>query len=314
MKWLEISVQADGEAAEAVCELFNRYGQGGAVVEESLPEDEVDLLSPHPLVQVKTFLPLQDGVEAQRQRLEEALWHLSQLYPIPPPQIQELAAEDWAEAWKRYHQIQRVGERMVIVPTWQEYSPHGREIVLWLDPGMAFGTGSHPTTRMCLVALEKVVRPGARVMDVGTGSGILAIAAARLGASEVLALDTDPLAVRIARENVDLNEAGGVITVNEGSPESWNLRPEAWDVIVINILADPIIKLARPLALCLAPQGTFIAGGILAPHEAAVTSTLEAVELCRVDRLQEKDWITLIGVKIRRAPDLCAASSSPPGG
>ena len=296
LKWLEISVQTDGEASEAVCELFNRYGQGGAVV-EVLPEDQSD---PHPLqrlVQVKAFLPLEDNFEEQRQRLEEGLWHLGQLYPIPPPQVRELADEDWAEAWKRHHSLQRVGERTVIVPTWQEYSPREEEIVLRLDPGMAFGTGTHPTTRMCLVALEKAVAPGARVLDVGTGSGILAIAAAKLGASEVLALDIDSVAVHVAQENAHLNEVEGIVTVRAGPPETWNLKPEAWDIIVINILARPIMQLAEPLAPCLAPNGTFIASGILDLHEAAVAATLEAVGLRLMDRMQEKDWITLIGMK-----------------
>lgn len=298
MKWLEISVQADGEAAEAVCELFNRYGQGGAVIEEMLaPDDEASTYLPQPLVQVKTFLPLKDDFETQRQRLEEGLWHLGQLYPIPPPQVRELADEDWAEAWRRCHGLQRVGERTVIVPTWQEYSPREGEIVLRLDPGMAFGTGSHPTTRMCLVALERVVASGARVLDVGTGSGILAIAAAKLGASEVLALDIDPVAVRVARENVHLNEVGSIVTVRQGSPETWNLKPKAWDLIVINILAQAIMDLAESLAPCLAPHGTLVASGILDLHEAAVAARLEAVGLRLIDRLQEKDWVTLVGMR-----------------
>jgi ribosomal protein L11 methyltransferase len=297
MKWLEISVQADGEAAEAVCELFNRYGQGGAVVEELLSEDPADPHPPQPLVRVKTFLPLERGFEEQRQRLEEALWHLGQLYPIPPSQARELADEDWAEAWKRHHGLQRVGERTVIVPTWQEVSPREGEIILQLDPGMAFGTGTHPTTRMCLVALEKGVSPGARVLDVGTGSAVLAIAAAKLGARAVLAVDIDPVAIRVARQNVHLNTVGSIVTVREGSPGTCNLEPEAWDVIVINILAEPIMKLAEPLAPCLASQGTFIASGILDVHESAVAAKLEAVGLCLMDRLQEKDWVTLVGIK-----------------
>ncbi|MFQ6057926.1 MAG: 50S ribosomal protein L11 methyltransferase [Anaerolineae bacterium] len=298
MKWLEISVQADGEAAEAVCEVFNRYGQGGAVIEEVLaPNDEASTYLSPPLVRVKAFLPLDDAHEEGRQRLEEALWHLGQLYPIPPPQIRELAEEDWAEAWKRGYGVQRIGRRIVAVPSWQAYTPHAEDIVLRLDPGLAFGTGLHPTTRMCLVALEARLEPGARVLDVGTGSGILAIAAAKLSASQVLALDIDPLAVRIARENVRLNGVKDIVTVREGSLETGNLDLGTWDLILINILAETIIDLAGDLSTLLKPGGLLIAGGIIAEHEPAVVAGLRQANVTVVERLQDGDWVSLIGVR-----------------
>ncbi len=197
MQWIEVSVQADGEAAEALVEVFDRLGEGGAVVETLLHSDE----SPHagePVVNVKTYLPA-NGTSPQRQRqIEEALWHLSQLYPVPPPQFRELAEEDWADAWKKGYSVQHIGQRIVVVPSWEPHVARDDEIVLQLDPGMAFGTGLHPTTRMCLQALEAWVQAGDHVLDVGTGSGILAIAAARLGAERVTGIDLDPVAAQVA--------------------------------------------------------------------------------------------------------------------
>ena len=172
-------------------------------------EYELAAAPPPSTVIVKTYLPL-DGTagEAQR-RLEEGLWHLGQIYPIPDPVIRELAEEDWAEAWKQQYHLLRVGRRIVIVPAWEAYAPAPGEVVIRLEPGMAFGTGLHPTTRLCLEALEAHLAPGCTVLDVGTGSGVLAIAAAKLGARSVLALDADPVAVSVARENVALNGVAG---------------------------------------------------------------------------------------------------------
>ena len=211
--WLEASVQVDGEAAEAVTEVFNRYGRGGAVLSTDFDDDSGDAA----VVTVKTYLSLDEEGRKTRRRIEEALWHLSQIYPLPPPQFRELTENDWANAWKKHYHVLRVGQRIVIKPRWQEYEPRPDDIVIELDPGMAFGTGLHPTTRMCLQALEEHLEPGARVLDLGTGSGILAIAAAKLGAGSVLALDNDPLAVKAVRANVQSNGVQDLVTVELGS-------------------------------------------------------------------------------------------------
>jgi ribosomal protein L11 methyltransferase len=178
--WLEISVCVDGEAAEAVSELFNRYGRGGAVVEHRLADglgahDDVDEM------RVKTYIPVEDL--ALKYQIEQALWHLGQLYPIPDPEYAVLGEADWAEAWKAHYGVLHVGRHTVVVPAWQSYDPAPDEVVIVLDPGMAFGTGTHPTTRLCLAALEEVPVPGMHVLDLGTGSGILSIATAKRGGS-----------------------------------------------------------------------------------------------------------------------------------
>jgi len=282
LNWLEISLRVDEESAEAISELFNQYGEGGAVV-EAWPDE--------PLVTVKTFVPAQDE---RLKPLYEALWHLGQIRPLPEPQVRELKEEEWAEAWKTHYEPQHIGRCLVVCPSWQGYLPSDGEVVITLDPGMAFGTGLHPTTRMCLEALEEHLSRGARVLDVGTGSGILAIAAAKLGASAVLALDTDPLAVKIARENVLANGVGRTVEVKEGSLEM--AKGALFDLIVVNILARTIADLIeKGLLDHLKPEGLLIAAGIMASEEEEARKTLRERGLKELSPLQKGDWVTLIG-------------------
>lgn len=282
MNWLEISLQVDEESAEAISELFNQYGEGGAVV-EARPDD--------PLVTVKTFVPPQDE---RLQPLYEALWHLGQIRPLPEPQVREIKEEEWAEAWKAYYEPQHIGRRLVVSPSWQRYLPSDEEMVITLDPGMAFGTGLHPTTRMCLEALEEHLSCGARVLDLGTGSGILAIAAAKLGAKRVLALDIDPLAVKIAKENVLANGVGKTVEVKEGSLEM--ARGSLFDLIVVNILTRTIAELIeKGLLDHLKPEGLLIAAGIMASEEEEVREAFRKRGLKGLSLLQKGDWVTLIG-------------------
>lgn len=310
MDWLEISVTTDGEAAEAVVELFNRYGHGQAVVELPLDQFEYELepdLQPDTVI-VKTYLPAGGPASQAQRRIEEGLWHLGQIYPLPDPVIQVLEEKDWAEAWKRQYQIQRVGRRTVIVPAWEEYAPAPGEIVLRLEPGMAFGTGLHPTTRLCLRALEDHCPPGGILLDVGTGSGVLAIAAAKLGARSVLALDADQSAASVARENVSMNGVGGQVTVQHGTLPGGDAVPihfvangnlellesGQFDLILVNILAHVIIDLAPALVARLTLGGAVIAAGLIDTQEHLVTESLEAAGLRVVERAQEKDWVSLV--------------------
>jgi ribosomal protein L11 methyltransferase len=221
MSWLELSVEVDPEAVESVSELLAQYGyNGGVVVDQPIipgedgPEYTFDTGRP---VMLRTYLPLNDRAEDTRARLEQALWHFGRMRPIGPLQSRTLQEEDWANAWKRYYTIQQIGERTVIVPSWLEHEPQPGEIIIRLDPGMAFGTGLHPTTRLCLALLEGQIIPGQSVLDLGSGSGILAIAAALLGASQVLALDTDPIAVEASAANAERNGVADRVISAEGS-------------------------------------------------------------------------------------------------
>lgn len=311
MSWIEVSVQADGEAAEAVAELFNRYGRGGAVVEipVDLFDDEAEVVPLPSQVVVKAYLAADDAGLTLRRKIEEGLWHLSRLYPLAEPAIRELAEDDWAEAWKSHYHILRAGRQLVIVPAWEAYEPAPGEVAIRLEPGMAFGTGLHPTTRLCLGAIEAYLPAGGSVLDMGTGSGVLAIAAARLGARSVLALDADPVAVRVAQENVALNGVTDRCLVRHGSLPGGgevplHFRPDGqlhllaegqFDLVAANILAPVIIDMAAALAERLVPGGHLIAAGLIDTQEAAVTGALQAHGLAIVGRSQEKDWVCLVG-------------------
>lgn len=293
-RWLEISVQADGEAGEAVAEIFNRYGEGGAVIETLW--NGTTATSEAPIVRVKTYLPVDTSGDRRRRAIEEALWHLSRIHPVPEPEFRELGPEDWAEAWKKGYRVQHLGRRLVIVPAWETYTPQPDEVVLHMEPGMAFGTGLHPTTRLCLCALEDHLRPGDRVLDVGTGSGILAIAAAKLGARHVLALDIDPTAVDVARSNVARNGVAQHVEVHVGTVESLWTRIETVQLIVINILADTVMELAPRLAQKLAPRGSLISSGMLREQAGAVEAVMRNAGLAVMERRVEGDWVALVAV------------------
>ncbi len=221
MHWLELSVTVDPEAVESVAELLAHYGYNSGVVVEPAwtpgTEGPEFRYEPEQPVTLRTYLPLDAQTEETRQRIEQALWHLGHLRPISQLQTRTLAEQDWANAWKEHYHVQRIGKRIVIVPSWLAYTAQPDDVLIHLDPGMAFGTGLHVTTRLCLRLLEHYVQPGIQMLDLGTGSGILAITAAKLGAASVLALDNDPIAVSIARDNVARNLVHPIIRVEQGS-------------------------------------------------------------------------------------------------
>ncbi len=285
MDWLEVSVETTGEGAEAVAEVLSRFAPRGVALEAG-PEGFGT-----GLVTVRAYLPADEQLPQTRRRVEEALWHLGQILPLPPPTFRVVAETDWAEAWKQHLTVLHVGRRLVIRPSWLPYIPAGEEVVVELDPGMAFGTGTHPTTQMCLLALEDWVRPGARVLDLGTGSGILAIAAAKLGAKRVLALDTDPQAVSVARENVYRNGVADRVRVARGSLAQAIGR---FDVVVVNILARVLVEMAEQgLARRLAPTGRLMVAGLLAAQEEEVREAFQRHGLVVVGRRQMEDWVAL---------------------
>ncbi len=320
MTLLEISVRTDGEAAEALSELFNRFGYGGAVIEEvahAVPRNVV----------VKTYLAYDEQLDAKRRAIEEGVWHLAQIYPMPDPQFHELHEEDWANAWKQHHPVQHIGERIVLQPTWLDYEPLPHELVIHLDPGMAFGTGQHPSTRLSLLAIEKYLRDGMRVLDVGTGSGILAILAAKLGAREVFACDIDPASVEAARENAQINQVADKVNLYVGSLDSWHpstsLHPvparsagrgeaaphRTWtglalgtfDLIVINILAPVIVALLPLARTLLRDNGRIILAGLIDAQADDVSAKMREVGLEVAEREPEGDWVMLVGQVVGHA-------------
>ncbi len=263
--WLEIAVEVAGIDAETAADVFRQACPGGVAIEPAFrpdPSGDGYLLDGDGPALVKGYLPAGPDAARVRRSLRLALGFAPLIQPPRWRRARRLREEDWRDSWKRYFGVQRLGRALVVKPTWARYTLRAGETVIEIDPGMAFGTGQHPTTAMCLRALEEMVPTAARVLDLGTGSGILAIAAARLGAARVLALDIDPLAVRAARENAAANGVATGIDVREGTLDG-DSRPPDFDLIVANISGLAIERLAGALAGALRPNGALIASGFL---------------------------------------------------
>ena len=282
MTWHEISITVPFEYVEPISYLFDRYGHGMSM--EVLGANEVLL---------RTYLP-----STYRQRLahiEVGVNLASILQPLGELKVHPLDDDqDWQNAWKSHFNLLKLGRHLVIKPSWIDYQPEPEDRVIDLDPGLAFGTGYHPTTYTCLEVLERLVHPGAAVLDLGTGSGILTIAAIKLGAGEVLALDTDPVAVKAARENFQLSELGEKVTVAQGSLPHRLAGEGHYDLALANISARAIKERAESLLPVLGPAGKLIASGIIEEHRPMAEEALLEAGFVIDEVCQREDWVTLI--------------------
>jgi ribosomal protein L11 methyltransferase len=294
--FIEIAVtNINGEAAEAVSELFNRYGHGGAVMETYPPHFDK--------VTVRTVIPSED--ELRLREIEALLTLIGQALPsgLPAPQFQAVGKSDWASSWKEHFHVVRVGQRFVIKPSWREYTPTDDDIIIEIDPGLAFGSGLHPTTQLCLKIFEQMPLEGQSLFDVGSGSGILSLAALKLGAGPVRAVDVDEVAVRVAQENFERNGyplsspppttvEGSFVETAVGSAADTGGRP--WQIVVANILAHILVELMSDLATAVAPGGQLILSGMIAEQEAEVTAAAMAQNLHVIGRHTQEDWVALV--------------------
>ena len=299
--WLEIAVQVAGIDAEAVADTFRPHCPGGVAIElATRPQGDEDVVDGDAPVLVKGYLP--PGADSAR--IRRSLRLALRFAPLESPprwrRARRLREERWRDSWKRYFKPQRIGERLLVKPSWAKCEVKAGDAVIEIDPGMAFGTGQHPTTAMCLRALENRLRPGEAVLDLGAGTGILAIAAARLGAGRVLALDIDPLAVKAALENAAANGVQSEVEVREGTlPEG--VRGQRFDLIVANISGLTIERLAPNLAGALRQSGTLIVSGFLEDTVEALSRVLAAAGLM-VDQVEaEGVWRAITATGAGRA-------------
>jgi ribosomal protein L11 methyltransferase len=311
MKWTEISIHTTQEAVEAISNILHEAGAGGVVIED--PFDlikerdtsfgEIYQLNPDDYpeegVIVKAYLPVNSFLGETVNEIKQAINNLM-LYDIDLGKnsitISEVNEEEWATAWKKYYNPVKISEKFTIVPTWETYEPvSSDELIIELDPGMAFGTGTHPTTVMCIQALEKCVKPNDTVIDVGTGSGILSIAAAMLGAKSVKALDLDPVAVDSAKLNVKLNKVQDVVTVSQNNLLD-NIEGPV-NVIVANILAEIILRFVDDAYRLLEHDGLFITSGIIQAKKQEVKEGLIKAGFIIEETLVMEDWVAYIARK-----------------
>ncbi len=297
MRWLELTVEVDVEAVEPVSEIFGRLGRGAAVRPTRLIRDPSDELSaredPTAPYEITAHLPEDDAAPAAVDATERALWHLQAfgLRPVGELRVRSVDESDWAEAWKRDYVPQRIG-RVVIVPSWLEEPIAPDEVALRLDPGMAFGTGLHPTTRGCLTLLQSISPMPVRVLDVGSGSGILALAALRLGAQRADCLDTDPVAVKSTLANAAANGLADQLVATAGTLPS-HPAGEPYPLVLANLVAAVLIELAEPLAAHVAAGGTLLASGIIEGRADEVLAAFASVGFVVEERLDDGEWVSL---------------------
>ena len=295
MKWIELSIQAPSEMVEPLTALFHRHGHGGVVVEEAggFNPDNDEAPPPNREAVVKTYLPVDHTTKGRREGIDVGLRLFSMVRALPPLVETEIDEADWAESWKAHFPVLRVGRRIVVKPSWHAYAPKPGEVVIHLDPGMAFGTGHHPTTRFCLELLERHVAPGADVLDFGAGSAVLSIAAVLLGAGRAVGLDVDGLAVNSARANVADSGLGGRIAVHEGTLPHEAAPPGSFDIALANISTKMVRDYAGDLAGALRPGGLLIASGFTVDQEERTLETLAQASFSVIERAQEEDWVCL---------------------
>jgi ribosomal protein L11 methyltransferase len=302
MNWLEVSLTVNGELAESVADVLARFAPNGVMTEQGVrfvnDEDEGTATGP---ITVRAYLEVNDQLEETRQKLEESLFYLGMITPVPTPTYKQIADQNWMEAWKQHYKPILIGEGLLILPAWLD-NPDPKRIPIKIDPGMAFGTGTHPTTQLCLELMERSFvgathESPLQVIDVGCGSGILSIAALKLGASKVLGVDIDIESVKNSRENAAVNGVGEELLLGQGSVTevlAGQFPFKSAPLVVANILAPVLIRLFDAgLADLIQPNGEIILSGILDHQAESVIEAGQAKGLKRGEVRQMKDWVAI---------------------
>lgn len=297
MQWLEVSLVVDSELAEAVAEVLARFAPNGVVIESTAIEVDLENRGqPIGPLKVRAYVPFDEKIEDTRQQLEQSLWYLSRIQPIPQPQFKIIQEVNWAETWKKHYKPIPIGKRLLILPVWMD-TPDKTRIPIRIDPGMAFGTGTHPSTQLCLQMLEELTPAGGDIFDIGCGSGILSIAALKLGARHAFGVDIEVESIDNANKNATTNQVEDQVDFALGSVEEIKaglFKVRKAPLILANILSHILIRLLdKGLTDLLEPNGTIILSGILEEHLPELDLKIREHGLEVIDRKQIDDWIAL---------------------
>jgi ribosomal protein L11 methyltransferase len=297
--WEEVSLVCSGELAEVVAETFSRFVPDGVVI-NSITSFDPDAYEQRPTgeMQVVAYLPMDNELGTTKARLEEAIWHLATICPLNRLNFRQIQNQDWMAEWKKHYQPLRLGEKLIVLPAWVDESLAGDRTPIRISPDMAFGTGTHPSTQLCMIALEKYGCAGKNVIDIGSGSGILSIEAVRLGADRVLGVDIEADAVLSARRNAELNSMPDEIIFEEGSLQDILKRQDGLNqapVVLGNILAHILIAMfGEGLADTVSPHGLLILGGILEHQAQSVLEAASPYNLRLIETFKDGDWVVLV--------------------
>lgn len=296
---MEVTLECSGELAEAVAEVFARYCPEGVVLDNVTRYDaEKHEHIPTGMMRVAAYLPQDDELESKKRSLEEALWYMGRIVPLPAPEFISIEDQDWMTVWKQNYQPLRVGKNWLILPAWLELPEGETRRVVRIDPAMAFGTGTHPSTQLCLLAIEDTIRPGQPVIDLGCGSGILSIAALKAGASQALAVDIDEQAVSATHANARINAIDEKMEAAQGSLAdilTGKYSIQQAPLVLANILAPVLIRLFdEGLADLIAPGGKLVLAGILENQAEDVLAAARAHGLNLIAKYQQEDWVGLV--------------------
>jgi ribosomal protein L11 methyltransferase len=294
--WIEFKVEVPFEFVEPVAELFRRFGKGGVAIEEAggWNPDEGEARPERPNAILRTYMPQTPAFRSNREMVHIGIELISKLTDVSPLEERDIAEQEWEDAWKAHFTPLRIGKRLIVQPPWRRGEERPDDVVIEIDPGLAFGTGHHPTTHRVLEAMERLLEPGQNVLDVGAGSGILTVGAAKLGAGKIIGVEIDNIALKAGRANLRANGVSGVARFYAGTLPNDHV-PEGWaDLVLANVNSVALAKLAPELARASKPGGWVVAAGILTERQQGVEDAFAAAGLAIPERIYDDDWVALI--------------------
>lgn len=295
--WLEVSLQVSPEQTEAIAEVLGRFTQGGVVVEHIAVDNPVPQTTFENNIKVFGYIFIDAQLENTKLKLEKALFYLGKIQPLPKPVYKIIQDQNWMSAWKDQYKPLKVGKKMSVLPAWADNNVFPDRLPIRINLGMAFGTGTHPTTQLCLEMMENKITPGMEILDIGCGSGILSIAAIKLGAGCAYGMDISTAAVKSSEENAELNNVQNEVSFSRGSVNEIAggvFRISQAPLVLVNILATTIIRLFDDgLVDLITPGGTLILSGILSTQLAEIIEKSKSFGLTLQEQLHINDWVAL---------------------